>query len=173
LGVGRYDEARLLYASDAFAQPSDEQPERRTVHLGHDLFMESGSPVLAPLPGRIRSVRDNAGRLDYGPTVILEHAPAGGPVFSTPYGPPSRASTSHGNAGDPVARGARVGEIGPAPENGDWPPHVHFQIIADPLDAEGDFPGVAPAGARAAWLSLCPDPNLVVRGPGRFRAPSD
>ena len=173
LGVGRYDEARLLYASDAFAQPSDEQPERRTVHLAHDLFMEPGSPVLAPLPGRVRSVRDNAARLDYGPTVILEHTPPGGPVFYTLYGHLSRASTAHWKPGDAVARGDRLGEIGPAPENGDWPPHVHFQIIADLLDAEGDFPGVAPAAARAAWLSLCPDPNLVVRGPQRFRAPAD
>ena len=173
LGVGRYDEARLLYASDAFAQPSDEQPERRTVHLAHDLFMEPGSAVLAPLPGCVRSVRDNAARLDYGPTVILEHAPAGVPAFFTLYGHLSRASTAHWMAGDSVARGDRVGEIGPAPENGDWPPHVHFQIIADLLDAEGDFPGVAPAAARAAWLSLCPDPNLILRGPERFRAPAD
>src|SRR5262249_30571248 len=71
LGIGRYDEARLLYASDAFAQPSDEQPERRTVHLAHDLFLEPGSPVLTPLPGRVASVRDNAARLDYGPTGSL------------------------------------------------------------------------------------------------------
>ena len=77
IGIGRYDEARLLYMSDAFAGSGGEHPERRTVHIAIDIFMEPGSPVLAPLPGRVHSVRDNAARLDYGPTVILEHAPAG------------------------------------------------------------------------------------------------
>ena len=53
-------------------------PERRTVHMGIDLFDEPGVEVRAPLDGVVLSVHDNAGRLDYGPTVILEHqAPDG------------------------------------------------------------------------------------------------
>ena len=173
IGIGRYDEARLLYMSDAFAGSGGEHPERRTVHIAIDVFMEPGSPVLAPLPGRVHSFRDNAARLDYGPTVILEHAPADGPVFYTLYGHLTRASVAHLAAGDRVERGQQIATIGPAPENGDWPPHVHFQVIADMLDMQGDFPGVAAASARAAWLSLCPDPNLILGGPERFRAAPD
>jgi 4-aminobutyrate aminotransferase-like enzyme/Ser/Thr protein kinase RdoA (MazF antagonist) len=173
IGIGRYDEARLLYMSDAFAGSGGEHPERRTVHIAIDIFMEPGSPVLAPLPGRVHSVRDNAARLDYGPTVILEHAPADGPVFYTLYGHLTRASVAHLTEGDRIERGRQIATIGPAPENGDWPPHVHFQVIADMLDMKGDFPGVAAASARAAWLSLCPDPNLVLGGPKRFRAAPD
>ena len=172
LGIGRYDEARLLYVSDAFAGSGGEHPERRTVHLAFDLFMSSGSAVLAPLDGRVHSVRDNAARLDYGPTVVLEHAPAGGPVFHTLYGHLGRASIEHLRAGDAVRRGDQIATIGPAPENGDWPPHTHFQIIADMLGKSGDFPGVAAASERATWLSLCPDPNLILGGPDRFRAPA-
>ena len=173
LGIGRYDEARLLYVGDAFAGNRGEHPERRTVHLAHDLFMEPGSPVLAPLEGRIHGVRDNAARLDYGPTVILEHDPDGGPRFYTLYGHLSRASIAGWKAGDAVARGDQIGAIGPAPENGDWPPHTHFQIIADLLGASGDFPGVAAASERSTWLSLCPDPNLILGGPARLRAADD
>ena len=159
--------------SDAFAGPGGEHPERRTVHIAIDIFMEPGSPVRAPLPGRVHSVRDNAARLDYGPTVILEHAPEGAPHFYTLYGHLARASVAGLAAGDRVERGQAIATIGPAPENGDWPPHVHFQVIADMLDMQGDFPGVSAASARAAWLSLCPDPNLILGGPARFRAAGD
>ncbi|HEY1434981.1 MAG TPA: aminotransferase class III-fold pyridoxal phosphate-dependent enzyme, partial [Thermoanaerobaculia bacterium] len=173
LGIGRYDEARLLYVSDAFAGPGGEHPERRTVHLAFDLFMAPGAAVLAPLEGRVHSMRDNAARLDYGPTVILEHAPPGGPVFYTLYGHLGRASIAHLAPGTLVRRGDQIATIGPAPENGDWPPHTHFQVIADLLGQTGDFPGVAAASERATWLSLCPDPNLVLGGPSRFRAGAD
>ncbi len=173
LGIGRYDEARLLYFGDAYGSSSEEHPERRTVHLAHDLFQPAGSPVFAPIAGRVHGVRDNAARFDYGPTVILEHAPDGGPTFYTLYGHLSRASIADLREGDAVVRGQKIGEIGPPPENGDWAPHTHFQVIADLLGLRGDFPGVAAASQRATWLSLCPDPNLVLGGPPRFRAPAD
>ncbi|HEX4441119.1 MAG TPA: phosphotransferase, partial [Thermoanaerobaculia bacterium] len=68
-GIGRYDEARLIYATDAFAGPGGEHPERRTVHLAIDVFVPPGSPVYAALDGHVYAARDNAARLDYGPTV--------------------------------------------------------------------------------------------------------
>ncbi len=49
--------------------------------------------------------------------------------------------------------------------NGGWTPHLHLQIITDLLELGTDFPGVAPPAQRAAWTSLCPDPNLIVRVP--------
>jgi 4-aminobutyrate aminotransferase-like enzyme len=48
------------------------------------------------------------------------------------------------------------------PTNGGWPPHVHFQLITDLLGRDGEFPGVAPAVRRDVWLSLSPDPNLIL-----------
>jgi len=170
-GIGRYDEARLLYATDAFAGAGGEHPERRTVHIAIDVFVEPGSPVYAPLPGRVHAARDNAARLDYGPTVILEHTPPGAPVFYTLYGHLSPESVAGVSAGSSVEQGARIGTVGAPPGNGDWPPHVHFQIIADMLDRDGEFPGVAPASAREAWTSLCPDPNLILRIPAERLVP--
>ena len=172
LGVGRDDEARALYTSDVFRGDGDDGEERRTVHLGMDLFAEAGTPVLAPLAGVVRSVRDNAGLLDYGPTVILEHAVAGGPTFYTLYGHLARESVTHLAAGAPVARGDAVGRIGVAAENGGWAPHVHFQIVTDLLGYDGDFPGVASPRQRATWVSLAPDPNLVVGLPPAELAPA-
>jgi 4-aminobutyrate aminotransferase-like enzyme/Ser/Thr protein kinase RdoA (MazF antagonist) len=172
VGVGRYDEARFLYASDAFQGPAREYQEWRTVHLGIDLFLAAGSPVTAPLAGRVHSVADNAGRLDYGPTVILAHEPPGGPRFFTLYGHLDEDALVALHEGQDLARGQALGRVGAPPRNGDWPPHVHFQVVADLLDAHGDFPGVADASQRAVWLGLCPDPNLVLRIPDhRLRPP--
>jgi 4-aminobutyrate aminotransferase-like enzyme/Ser/Thr protein kinase RdoA (MazF antagonist) len=164
-GIGRYDEPRLFYATDAFAAAGGEHPERRTVHLAVDIFMEPGSAVFAPLPGRVHSLRDNAARLDYGPTIVLEHEPPGAPPFFTLYGHLTPDSLVSLSPGAPVARGQRLGAIGAPPGNGDWPPHVHFQLVADMLDMAGDFPGVASPRDRATWLSLSPDPNLILRMP--------
>jgi 4-aminobutyrate aminotransferase-like enzyme/Ser/Thr protein kinase RdoA (MazF antagonist) len=160
--IGRYDEARLIYQSAAFRGPEGEHPEMRTVHLAVDIFLPPGAPVLAPLPGRVVSCRDNATRLDYGPTIILEHAPEGAPVFYTLYGHLTRDSLEHLSPGQSLARGQTIGRIGKRPENGDWPPHVHFQIVTDLLGKTGDFPGVAPASQRAVWLSISPDPSVIL-----------
>jgi len=171
-GIGRYDEARLIYATDAFAGPGGEHPERRTVHLAIDVFVPPGSPVYAPLDGHVYAARDNAARLDYGPTVILEHTPPGAPVFYTLYGHLGPESLPGLSPGMPVAKGARIATVGAPPGNGDWAPHVHFQIIADMLDRDGEFPGVARASERDVWTSLCPDPNLVLRIPESRMAPA-
>ncbi len=49
VGIGRYNEVRPIYTSEIFKTEGNDGPEWRTVHLGLDLFMEAGSPVLAPL----------------------------------------------------------------------------------------------------------------------------
>ena len=41
--------------------------------------------------------------------------------------------------GDQVEKGQQIATIGPPPENGNWPPHLHFQIMLDLLDEEGWF----------------------------------
>jgi 4-aminobutyrate aminotransferase-like enzyme/Ser/Thr protein kinase RdoA (MazF antagonist) len=163
LGIGRYDEARLVYAGDAYEVSRGEHPERRTVHVGLDLFLPAGSLVFAPLEGRVHSFANNARRLDYGPTLILQHDPPGAPRFFTLYG---HLSSLQGLApGLPVAKGQPIGRIGAPPANGDWPPHLHLQIVADLLGREGDFPGVAAPSQRGVWLSLSPDPNLLLAAP--------
>lgn len=179
VGIGRYDEPRLIYASDQYRVASDELPERRTIHIGLDLFLEPGSPIFAPLDGVVQSFQNNAAPLDYGPTIILEHRMAGDiPPFYTLYGHLSLDSLDGLSVGMPVKKGDRIARIGDPFVNGGWPPHLHFQIITDLLGKRGDFPGVAAPGQRDIYLSLCPDPNLIVgvpenRFPARGRSQDD
>ena len=176
LGIGRYDEVRLAYTSPLFARAGNDGPENRTVHIGVDLFVPAGSPVYAPFNGRVHSVRNNAGSLDYGPTIVLEHdipAESAGPAsFHTLYGHLSLQSLAGLEPGTPIRGGERIATLGDSDVNGGWPPHLHFQLIVDMLDREGDFPGVAPPSQREIWLSLCPDPSPLLHLPsGRVRAP--
>ena len=38
--------------------------------------------------------------------------------------------------------GERLCKVGSPPTNGNWPPHVHFEIIMDMLGRDGEFPGM-------------------------------
>jgi 4-aminobutyrate aminotransferase-like enzyme/Ser/Thr protein kinase RdoA (MazF antagonist) len=159
IGIGGYDEARVLYTSPAFG-PDAAGGERRTIHLGLDLFAEAGTPVLAPLDGIVHAVENRAAPQDYGPVVILRHETDAGQPFYTLYGHLDEAALAL-RPGAAVAAGSRLGHLGSPPLNGDWPPHLHLQLIVDLLDLATAFPGVAPPGQRAVWTSLSPDPNLV------------
>ena len=168
VGVGRADEARIIYTSEQFRPAGRPYAEGRTVHLGIDLFSVAGTPVYSPADGMVKFARDNDRRLDYGPTVILEHqadavGPGGRPlVYYTLYGHLSRESLSGMQPGRAVKKGEKIATVGPMPENGDWPPHLHFQIILDLFDECGNYPGVCRAGERSVWRALCPDPNLIL-----------
>ena len=163
VGIGGYNEARPLYSGDLFKVETNELPERRTIHLGIDLFQPSGSPVFAPLDGIVHSFANNSGFHDYGPTIILQHSVEGQALtFFTLYGHLSEESLIGLTQGKPVKQGEQIGRLGNFPNNGHWPPHLHFQIMADMLAYEGEFPGVAAPGQREVWLGLSPDPNLIL-----------
>ena len=172
IGIGRYDEARLLYPGPGYEAEGNQRDAPRTVHLGLDLFCLPGTSVLAPIAGVVEGVRDNGMARDYGPTLILRHEPADGPVFHTLYGHLGREVLSSLSPGTAVARGQRIATIGDLDVNGGWPPHLHFQLITDLLDRAGEFPGVARADRRAVWKSLSPDPNLVARLPELLLLPA-
>jgi 4-aminobutyrate aminotransferase-like enzyme/Ser/Thr protein kinase RdoA (MazF antagonist) len=172
VAVGRYDEARLVYVTELFRHANNWRDENRTVHLGIDLFCRAGAPVYAPFDGTVHSVADNAAAGDYGPTLILEHVVESGAIrFYTLYGHLSTASLEGMQRGRRVARGERIAWLGELAVNGGWPPHLHFQIIADMLGREGEFAGVAAPAERDIWLSLCPDANLIVGVPEDLMRP--
>jgi 4-aminobutyrate aminotransferase-like enzyme/Ser/Thr protein kinase RdoA (MazF antagonist) len=162
VGVGRYDEARMLYTSPLFGASDDPMEERRTIHLGIDLFVEPGTTLRAPLDGVVHAVANNSAPLDYGPVVILRHESGDGEEFFTLYGHLTRDTLGSLKVGQRVARGEAFARVGLAQENGGWTPHVHFQIILDLLGFDADFPGVAYASQRSVWTSLSPDPNLLL-----------
>ncbi len=156
VGVGGYGENRVIYRNSGHFTPTDDEP--RTVHLGVDFWAEAGTSVFVPVDGIVHSFADNAGYANYGPTIILEHQTDGFPRYSL-YGHLSRTSLAYLYEGKPVQAGEKLAELGPYPENGDWPPHLHFQLMHDMLSLQGDFPGVCRLSERDYWLALCPDPN--------------
>ena len=145
VAFGRYAEARLLYTR------GDQAQEPAAIHLGVDVFLPAGAAVLAPLAGTV---------VRLGPAeVIVRHAPEAGPVFYTRYAGVSPAVTP----GQSLERGARLGRIAPAPEDAALPAHLHLQLACE---LPASLPGLAAGAERAAWLSLCPDPNLILRVSG-------
>jgi len=162
VGIGRYDEPRLLYTSALFGASKNPTDECRTVHLGIDLFASPGAPIHAPLDGVVHALAVNTAPLDYGPLVILRHTTKDGLEFFTLYGHLARETFDFLRPGQTIARGQEFARIGEVHENGGWAPHLHFQIIVDLLDYPSDFPGVAPASQRNVWNSLAPDPNLLL-----------
>jgi 4-aminobutyrate aminotransferase-like enzyme/Ser/Thr protein kinase RdoA (MazF antagonist) len=166
VGVGRYNEARAWYTEPAFSGGGHATDEHRTIHLGLDLFADPGTAVCAPLAGTVYAFANHAMRLDYGPVIILRHE-----NFFTLYGHLTLDSLDGLQAGQAIGRGQRIGRIGAPPTNGDWAPHLHFQMITDLLDLGVDFPGVAYASQREVWLKLSPDPNGLIGIPAeRFPA---
>ena len=177
IGVGGYNEHRVIYRRSKHFNAADEPlydgppcdgppcDGPREIHLGIDLWADAGTPVFAPLDGIVHSFQDNAHFGDYGPTIILEHHNADGPLYSL-YGHLTRQSLEGLYEGQVFNAGEKLGEIGPYPENGDWPPHLHFQLMTDMLGLTGDFPGVCSLTDRAKFLAICPNPNRFLTIPG-------
>lgn len=160
MGAGGYLENRVIYRRSAVFESS----EARSVHLGVDLWAAAFSPVFAPLPAKVHSFRDNFAFGDYGPTIILEHE-LEGQRFYTLYGHLSQRSLQGMEVGKLIGKGEAFCELGPFPENGDWPPHLHFQVISDLEGRQGDFPGVAAPSMVEKYRQICPNPNLVLNLP--------
>ncbi len=168
VGIGRYDEARLLYTTPAFATGPRPTDERRTIHLGIDLFVPPGTPVYAPLAGTVYAFANLAAPLDYGPVIILQHKTDEGGQFFTLYGHLSLESLDGLYPGKPVAQGEKLATIGVSAVNGGWTPHLHLQLITDLLELGVNFPGVGRASQRAVWCSLSPDPALLLHIPAHL-----
>jgi 4-aminobutyrate aminotransferase-like enzyme len=171
IGVGRYNEARLLYTSPQYCGDALSGEERRTIHLGLDLFVEPGTAIHAPLDGTVHLLAENTAELDYGPLVILRHQSGEGEEFFTLYGHLTRATLRELKPEQFIAKGQILAHVGIAQENGGWPPHLHFQVILDLLDRGAEYPGVARASERSVWTSLSPDPNVLL-GIAKEKIPS-
>ncbi|MBK8504719.1 MAG: aminotransferase class III-fold pyridoxal phosphate-dependent enzyme [Saprospiraceae bacterium] len=160
IGIGGYGEVRPFYATSAFQNEGNQGARWRTVHLGVDLWSPVGTEIYAPLDGEVYSVKNNEGECNYGPTIILKHQVEKDLIFYSLYGHLSEGSLEGKCASQLVKRGDVIATIGSAPANGNWPSHLHFQIMLDHLSLNGDFPGVAYPDEALTWLSICPDPNL-------------
>ena len=90
--------------------------ERRSVHLGLDVWTPAEAPVCAPLAGTVAMLRNNDVRLDYGPVVILVHQTDDGVRFWSLYGHlslPSLDLTRSAGRSRPASRSAGWGRRRP------------------------------------------------------------
>ena len=159
IGVGGYGEDRFIYKrSSLFAG----EKEPRSIHLGIDIWVPEGTKVYNPLPAKVHSFNYNADFGDYGGTIILQHE-LDSVVFFTLYGHLSKASLNDLYEGKRMDKGISIAQIGGPQENGQWPPHLHFQLISDMLDKKGDFFGVAPPSEKEYYLNLCLNPDYILK----------
>jgi len=163
--AGGYMEPRALYDTEAYDRMGNNGKESRTIHLGIDFWVAQGTPVHALFDGEVITAVNDAGDKEYGGLVILKHR-EGTVDFYTLHGHLSLESVLKHRAGNRIRKGEQIGIIGVPPENGNWAPHLHFQVMLSLLNYVDDFPGVAYPSETEIWGSICPDPNLLFRQPG-------
>ncbi len=161
IAYGGYLEKRGIYQRSTYFNQTNLETERN-IHLGLDLWIEADTPIYAPLSGTIHSFKNNTNHGDYGPTLILKHH-IEGVEFYTLYGHLSLASIEDLDVGVEVTQGTEIAKLGTAEVNGDYPPHLHFQIIKDIQDFSGDYPGVCNQLDLAFYKNNCPNPNLLLK----------
>jgi len=161
-GIGGYGEHRTIYGLSSLFDNEEPGAEPRRLHLGVDIWGEVGTRVHAPLGASVHSFAYNDRRGDYGATIILSHE-LDGITFHTLYGHLDLDSINRISVGDRIEKGQVFAAFGPPKENGYWPPHLHFQLIADMDGYRGDYPGVCKFSERRIWLERCPDPGLILR----------
>ncbi len=153
VGVGRYNEDRVLYRHsplfDGETREAQRPPRHRSLrhgrHRGHDAAC------------RPTSTR--------WPTTPVSATTAPRSFWSTNStgsgsGPSTATSAATRWSGSRWARPSSAGEefavVGDLTENGSWPPHLHFQIMADLMGHSGRLPRcrravrASSAGSRSA-----------------------
>lgn len=160
--IGGYAEHRTVYSNSNIFDADKPGEEPRRLHLGTDIWGKPLTPVMAPLEGRVHSFAFNNRTGDYGATTILSHSLEGVDFF-TLYGHLSLHSIKNIQEGEPIKKGDVFAELGIPAENGQWPPHLHFQIIIDMGNWSGDYPGVCKFSEKENWLANSPDPDVILQ----------
>lgn len=160
IAYGGYLERRNLYKRSSVFK--NETTNERDIHIGLDLWINEQASVFAVLDGTIHSIQNNNALGDYGPTIILEHQLENF-KFHTLYGHLSLESLNDKKVGDYINKGTSIATLGLPPINGDYAPHLHFQIIIDMQNKKGDYPGVCNENDLSFYIENCPDPNLLLK----------
>lgn len=161
-GIGGYNEHRTVYSISNVFDSEKPGEEPRRLHLGTDIWGQPNTPVMAPLDGIVHSLAFNNRFGDYGATIILSHR-LEGLSFNTLYGHLSLNSLKNMQEGDRIQKGEVFAEFGIPSENGQWPPHLHFQLIEKMGDWKGDYPGVCKFSEKENWLANSPDPDIILQ----------
>lgn len=160
IAYGGYLENRNLYKRSTVFNNQIEN--ERNIHIGLDLWINEEASIHAVLDGKIHSYQNNTALGDYGPTIILEHNIDGFTFYSL-YGHLNKACLEHIKVGDKIKKGQQIANLGLPPINGDYAPHLHFQLIIDMQGKKGDYPGVCSQDNLKFYKENCPDPNLLLK----------
>lgn len=160
VAYGGYLEVRNIYKRSHHFNSRAKQ--ERNIHLGVDLWCEAKTPIYAPLDGVVHSFKNNTNHGDYGPTIILKHH-IPGVEFYTLYGHLSLVSFEKLKVGQGFKQGDKIATLGDANINGDYPPHLHFQIIKDIQGYKGDYPGVCSESDLGYYKGNYPNPDLLLK----------
>ncbi|MEP1488566.1 MAG: peptidoglycan DD-metalloendopeptidase family protein [Algibacter sp.] len=160
VAFGGYKEDRSIYQRSSHF--NDKTVEERNIHLGVDFWSDVETLIYAPLDGVVHSFKNNTKYGDYGPTIILKHH-IDGVDFYTLYGHLSLSSIKDLKVGEAFRKGECIAFLGDASVNGDYPPHLHFQIIKNIQDFKGDYPGVCSKQDLSFFTENCPDPNVLLK----------
>jgi murein DD-endopeptidase MepM/ murein hydrolase activator NlpD len=74
------------------------------------------------------------------------------------YGHLSHESIANARVGSIINQGEQIGQLGTWNENGNWPAHLHFQLILDLQGNLGDYPGVCSKTDLPFYQENCPNP---------------
>jgi 4-aminobutyrate aminotransferase-like enzyme/Ser/Thr protein kinase RdoA (MazF antagonist) len=163
--LGYYGEPRLMYTEPAFLGGGSRIDDRRTVHLGVDVFADAGTPVHAPVDATVAFTGNRAAYLDYGGVVILRHEAPDGAAFFTLYGHLAPGSLAGLRAGQRLAKGERFASLGDVSENGGWNPHLHFQLALTTAGFGDDWPGAADPDELWLLREIFPNPAALLNLP--------
>ena len=160
VAYGGYLEVRNLYDRSDYFQAMAED-DKRNIHLGIDFWCEDGTDICAFLDGQVHSFANNMNYGDYGPTIILEHKLGKEKLYSL-YGHLSEVSLKTIGIGQRIEKCQNFATLGTSEVNGDYAPHLHFQIIRDLQGKSGDYPGVCSKNTLGFFKENCPNPALFI-----------
>ena len=160
--AGGYLEPRNLYNSNNYSKIGNSGIENRTIHLGIDLWLKKETPIHAFMDGVVIVKTNNNSDKGYGGLVILEHKIKKLKFYSL-YGHLCNIKKLKFKIGDEIKKGFKIGSLGDYHENGNWSPHLHFQLMLSLLGYKNDFPGVCYYSEKNIWASICPDPNKIFK----------
>ena len=146
VAIGRYLEPRVPETA-AGDVPRGPRTEPATLQLGIEVFAPAGTPVRAPLAGRVEWASDRSGASGTGVSAGLRHT-VDREVFWTSYrhlDPACLASLVPGRA---VEAGETLGSIAESPRSGEPPSHLQFQVLLS------SFRGRPPRRTSAADLPV-------------------
>jgi 4-aminobutyrate aminotransferase-like enzyme/Ser/Thr protein kinase RdoA (MazF antagonist) len=160
--AGGYLEPRNLYTSTEYNTIGNYGKQSRTIHLGIDFWLPKNTPVHALFDGEVVIAENDIGDKEYGGLLVLKHQQKEC-CFYTLYGHNTAKSVLRHPIGSTIKKGEQIAVLASYPENGNWAPHLHFQVMLSLLAYKTDFPGVTYYNEIDVWKSICPNPNLLFK----------